>query len=177
MQEKERGNEPHIIEIPATKKTILLNKQMFATIVSMIPVGKLTTQEAIYQMWAKRKGGDYCELGGGILPLTKTVLWQPTDVQRVDFISELQEYCRAKSASDPHGVKLSHLEDCIPYWRIISERGALVDFGTYCDKETQKELLEQEGHVILQPDPNKRVYKVQNYKEALFDLDKLIINE
>lgn len=177
MQEKERDSEPHVIEIPATKKIIPLAKQMFATIVSMIPMGKLTTTEAIYQMWAKRKGGDNCELGGGILPLTKTVLWRPTDVQRVDFICELQEYCRAKRTSNPHGVKLSYLSDCIPYWRIISERGALVDFGVYCDKETQKTLLEREGHVILQPDPNKRGYKVQNYKDALFDLDKLIINE
>ena len=45
------------------------------------------------------------------------------------------------------------------------------------DKETQKELLEQEGHVIVQPNPNRRIYRVENYKAALFDLSRLIINE
>ena len=41
----------------------------------------------------------------------------------------------------------------------------------------QKILLEREGHVIIQPDPTKRLYLVQNYKEALFDLNKWIISE
>ncbi len=52
-----------------------------------------------------------------------------------------------------------------------------MDFGRYCTKETQKEFLEREGHVIVQPNPNRRLYRVQNYKEVLFDLDRLIINE
>lgn len=151
--------------ISATKKTVCLDRQMFATIVAMIPAGKLTTQEAIYEMWAKRKGGDRCELQDhSILPIDKRVLWEPTDVQRVDFITELNTYRYDK-------------ESLIPYWRIISPNGTLVDFGRYCDKETQKMMLEQEGHVIEQPNPNRRLYRVQNYKSALFDLNKLIINE
>lgn len=60
---------------------------------------------------------------------------------------------------------------------MISLRGMLIDYGHYFDKEAQKELLEREGHVIEQPDPNKRLYRVQNYKAALFDLNKLIIKE
>ena len=60
---------------------------------------------------------------------------------------------------------------------MISPRGVLLDYGRYYTKETQKILLEQEGHVIEQPDPNKRLYRVQNYKDALFDLNKLIIRE
>ena len=44
--------------IPAAKKTVYLDKQMFATIMCMIPAGKLTTQEAICEMWARRKGAD-----------------------------------------------------------------------------------------------------------------------
>lgn len=151
--------------IPATKKTVYLERQMFATIVAMIPAGKLTTQEAIYEMWAKRKGGDCCELQEySILPIDKKVFWEPTDVQRVDFITELNTYRYDK-------------ESLIPYWRLISPNGTLVDFGRYCDKETQKMMLEQEGHVIEQPDPNKRLYRVQNYKSVLFDLNKLIIKE
>lgn len=151
--------------IPATKKTAYLDKQMFATIVTMIPAGKLTTQEAIYEMWAKRKGVDRCELQEhGLLPVDKRVLWTPADVQRVDFITDLKSYRYDK-------------ESLIPYWRIISPNGTLVDFGRYCDKETQKMMLEQEGHVIDQPNPNRRLYRVQNYKAALFDLNKLIIKE
>jgi len=151
--------------IPTVKKTIYLDRQTFATIVTMIPTGKLTTQEAIYEMWAKRKGGDRCELERySILPIDKRVLWEPADVQRIDFINELKSY---------HNDK----ETLIPYWRIISPNGMLVDFGRYCDKETQKMMLEQEGHVIEQPNPSRRLYRVQDYKEALFDLDKLIINE
>ena len=151
--------------IPATKKTAYLDKQMFATIVCMIPAGKLTTQEAIYEMWAKRKGVDRCELQEhGLLPVDKRVLWTPADVQRVDFMTDLKSYRYDK-------------ESLIPYWRIISPNGTLVDFGRYCDKETQKTMLEQEGHVIDQPNPNRRLYRVQNYKAALFDLNKLIIKE
>lgn len=165
MEEEKNAREPSVIFTPATQRVVPMNKQMFATIIAMIPAGKLTTLEAIYRMWAKRKGGGTCELQGGILPLGKDFYWQPTDVQRIDFLNELSEYRRAKP------------EDLIPYWRIISLRGNLIDFGVYCTKETQREFLEREGHVIIQPDPNKRLYKVQDYKAALFDLDKLIINE
>jgi len=153
--------------IPAAlRKVVYLDKQMFATIVTMIPVGKLTTQEAIYEMWAKRKGADHCELQNySILPIDKRVLWKPTDVQRVDFITDLKSY----GGDDK--------ENLIPYWRIISQNGTLVDFGRICDKETQKAMLEWEGHVIVQPNPDRRLYRVKDYKAALFDLDRLIINE
>lgn len=152
--------------IPASKKTIYLDKQMFATIMCMIPVGKLTTQEAVCEMWAKRKGADYCEIeNSGIMPFDKKMFWTPPDVQRVDFITEIKDYGKADT------------ESLIPYWRLISLRGMLIDYGHYFDKEAQKMLLEREGHVIEQPDLNKRLYRVQNYKAALFDLGKLIILE
>ena len=152
--------------IPATKRIVYLDKQMFATIVCMIPAGKLTTQDAICEMWAKRKGADCCEIeNGGIMPFDKRMFWMPTDVQRVDFITELKGYGK------------TDMESFIPYWRVISLRGMLIDYAHYFDKETQKMFLEREGHVIVQPDPNKRLYRVQNYKAALFDLSKLIINE
>jgi len=152
--------------IPAAKKTVYLDKQMFATIMCMIPAGKLTTQEAICEMWAKRKGLDYCEIeSSGIMSFDKRMFWTPTDVQRIDFITELKSYGKTE------------LENLIPYWRIISLRGTLIDFGRYFDKEAQKMILEQEGHVIVQPNPNRRLYQVKDYKEALFDLDKLIIKE
>lgn len=152
--------------IPPTKKTVYLDKQTFATIMCMIPAGKLTTREAICEMWAKRKDADYCEIGGnGIMPFDKRMVWKPADIQRVDFITELKAYGKEDS------------ETLIPYWRMISLRGMLIDYGTYFDKEAQKMCLEQEGHVIEQPNPSKRLYRVLNYKAALFDLNKLIINE
>lgn len=152
--------------IPATKKTAYLDKQMFSTIVCMIPAGKLTTLDDICEMWAKRKGADYCEIeDGGVMPFDKRMFWTPADIRRVDFITDLKDYGKVDTDS------------LIPYWRLISLRGMLIDYGRYFDKETQKTLLEREGHVIEQPDPNKRLYRVQNYKAALFDLDKLIIKE
>ena len=160
------GKERSVVYIPATKKAAYLDKQTFATIMCMIPPGKLTTQEAICEMWARRKGADFCEIkSGGIMPFDKKLFWTPADVQRVDFITDLKEYGEPDEGS------------LIPYWRIISLRGMLIDCGRYFDKETQKELLEREGHVIEQPNPNRRLYRVQNYKAALFDLDKLIIKE
>ena len=160
------GKERSVVYIPATKKAAYLDKQTFATIMCMIPAGKLTTQEAICEMWARRKGADFCEIkGGGIMPFDKKLFWTPADVQRVDFITDVKEYGRPDE-----GI-------LIPYWRMISLRGMLIDCGRYFDKETQKELLEREGHVIEQPNPNRRLYRVRNYKAALFDLDKLIINE
>ena len=117
-------------------------------------------------MWAKRKGADHCEIEkSGVIPFDKRLFWKPTDVQRVDFVTELRNCEKAD------------IENLIPYWRIISHNGTLVDFGRFCDKETQKDFLEREGHVVVQPDPNKRLYRVQNYRAALFDLDKLIISE
>ena len=42
---------PDFEYIPATpRKVVYLDRQMFATIVCMIPAGKLTTQEAICEL-------------------------------------------------------------------------------------------------------------------------------
>lgn len=151
--------------IPASKSQTYLDNQMFATIVCMIPPGKLTTSEAICEMWAKRKSVDFCELGGGIMPFCRTIFWKPADVWRVDTLKELRAYGKAEDKA------------WIPYWRIISKTGMLIDFGQYYSKEMQKELLERENHTIIQPNLEKRLYRVVNYKDALFDLGKLIINE
>ena len=153
--------------IPAAKRKIAyLDKQMFATIICLIPAGKLTTLDAIYEMWAKRKGADKCEIGkDGFMPYSKKFFWSATDVQRVDHITELRSY------------GTTALENMVPYWRLVSLRGMLMDYGHFFNKEKQKNLLEKEGHVIVQPNPDRRAYKVQNYKAALFDLDRLIIKE
>lgn len=152
--------------IPPTKKPVYLDRQTFAAILSLIPPGKLTTQEAVCEMWARRKAAACCEIKNeGFMPFGKKMIWMSHAVQRVDFITELKDYGK------------DNMDDLVPYWRMISPRGMLIDYGRYFDKETQKELLEQEGHVIVQSNPNKRMYRVQNYKTALFDLDKLMFKE
>lgn len=98
--------------IPATKKTVYLAKQTFATIICMIPAGRLTTQEAICEMWARRKGADNCEIeNGGIMPFDKRMFWTPVDVQRVDFIDDLKSY------------RNDDWESIIPYWRLRAYPG------------------------------------------------------
>lgn len=151
--------------IPPEGKIVHMDSQMFASIISMIPFGKLVTIEAIGAMWAARKGADRCILGSGPLPYNKKLLFHPANVQRIDFWSDMDTL---------HSVNEEHL---IPYWRIISMRGSLIDFATYYSIEVQKLLLEQEGHTILQSNRILRKYVVENYQDALFNLDRLIINE
>ena len=64
------------------------------------------------------------------------------------------------------------LDEKYPVWRIVSQRGHLQNA---CGKETQKAKLEAEGHTIVQPDPEKDAYIVQNYKDCLFDFSFLAI--
>lgn len=65
----------------------------------------------------------------------------------------------------------------IPYWRIVSQRGVLTD-GKGGSRETQKEKLENEKVPILQRGSMTGSYKVDNYKEYMFDFEKLkVISE
>lgn len=64
------------------------------------------------------------------------------------------------------------LEEKYPVWRIVSQRGHLQNA---CGKETQRAKLEVEGHTIVQPDPEKDAYIVENYKDCLFDFSSLQI--
>lgn len=153
------------IYIPANKNVVYMDKQMFATIVSLIPAGKLTTMEDICSMWAKRKGADRCEVEGGFLPIDRKYFFHSANVRRVDFITDMND------------SRVEDKDDRIPYWRLISRRGCLIDFGHYTTKEAQRDALEGEGHVIIQPNPKIRRYVVRDYKNALMDLDRLIIME
>ena len=84
--ESGNGKERPVVYIPATKKAAYLDKQTFATIMCMIPPGKLTTQEAICKMWARRKEADFCEIEGDVItPFDKKLFWMPAYVWRVDF--------------------------------------------------------------------------------------------
>lgn len=65
------------------------------------------------------------------------------------------------------------LDEKYPIWRVVSKRGHL---QSICGKEIQKIKLEAEGHTIIQPDPNKDAYIVENYKDYLFDFNSLEIS-
>ena len=71
----------------------------------------------------------------------------------------------------PTAVK-DMLEEKYPYWRLVSQRGHLL---SVCGKDTQRVKLEAEGYTIIQPDPDKDSYIVENYKEHLFDFGALAI--
>lgn len=64
------------------------------------------------------------------------------------------------------------LDEKYPVWRVVSQRGHLQNA---CGKETQKVKLEAEGHTIVQLDPKKDAYIVENYKDYLFDFSSLKI--
>lgn len=57
-----------------------------------------------------------------------------------------------------------------PFWRLLSDRGHLIDL-----KVLQSEMLAMEGHTVLQPKPNEDRFIVENYKEKLYNFDNLDI--
>ena len=60
----------------------------------------------------------------------------------------------------------------IPYWRIVSEIGVLGG-GRGGSREAQKDKLIEEGVPVVQRGKLEGSYKVDNYKEYLFDFNTL----
>lgn len=122
------------------------NKMYFAppidynNIVLLVPCGKLLTIGAIREYFAKQNGADFTD------PITAGI-----------FISIVAwaSYQRA--------------ENKVPYWRILKANGELN--SKYPGSiDTQKELLEKEGHKIIQKGRTNIKYYVKNYEQALFKL-------
>ncbi len=166
-EQKTESEKRKVTLIPASKSMVRMDLQLFATIVCLIPPGKLSSVEAICEMWAKRKGRDFCELERGVLPYGKSLFFSPADVAKIETAKEV--------LSRPEGDKT----DFIPYWRLVSVRGYLIDFGYagLWTKERQKEILEREGHTIEKLNNGNRSYRVVGYKEKMMDLNGLIIKE
>lgn len=59
-----------------------------------------------------------------------------------------------------------------PYWRIVSQRGLVQEWRFSYSLEQRRELLEREGHTLTLSKSGVS-YKVEDYKEKLFDLQKL----
>lgn len=68
--------------------------------------------------------------------------------------------------------RLSADDTPIPYWRLVSERGVLGG-GRAGSKEMQKEKLTKEGLSVVQRGTVEGSYKVENYKEYMFNFGML----
>lgn len=106
-----------------------------------VPFGKLLTVGLIREYFAKQNGADFTE------PITAGI-----------FVSI------AAWASEQRA------ENKTPYWRTLKANGELnpkYPGGV----AAQKEMLEKEGHTVVQKGRTNIRYYVQNYEQALFDLE------
>lgn len=105
-----------------------------------VPFGKLLTVGAIRDYFAKQNGADFTE------PITAGIFVS---------IAAWASYQRT--------------DDKTPYWRTLKANGELnpkYPGGI----EVQKEMLEKEGHTIIQKGRRNIRYYVKNFEQALFTL-------
>lgn len=105
-----------------------------------VPLGKLLTVGTIRDYFAKQSGADFTE------PITAGIF-----VSIVAWASYQRE------------------TDETPYWRTLKANGEL-NSKYPGGIDAQKELLEKEGHTIIQKGRTNIKYYVKNYEEALFTL-------
>lgn len=111
-------------------------------IMKRIPHGKVITIGKIREYFAKENGADFTE------PITAGIFVS---------IAAWASYQRK--------------EDKTPYWRTLKVNGELNE--KYPGGiETQKELLEKEGHTIIQKGRKNIKYYVKDYERVLFDLQQ-----
>lgn len=111
-------------------------------IMKRIPFGRVITVGKIQEYFAKSSGADFTE------PVTAGI-----------FVSI------AAWASDQRS------EDQTPYWRTLKANGELNE--KYPGGiESQKAMLEAEGHTVLQRGRTKIRYYVKDYEKVLFELDE-----
>ncbi len=106
-------------------------------VMRLVPFGKLLTVGTIREYFSKQSGADFTE------PITAGIF-----VSIVAWAS----YQRA--------------EDKTPYWRTLKANGELNEKYPG-GAEAQKELLEKEGHTIIQKGRKNLKYYVKDYEKAL----------
>lgn len=109
-------------------------------VMKSVPYGKVTTIGEIRKYFAERSGADFTE------PITAGIF-----VSIAAWASEQRK------------------DEKTPYWRTLKADGELnpkYPGGV----EAQKELLENEGHTVIQKGRTNRKYYVQNYEDSLFHL-------
>lgn len=109
-------------------------------IMKQIPHGKVITVGKIREYFAKENGADFTE------PITAGIFVS---------IAAWASYQRE--------------EDETPYWRTLKANGELNEKYP-SGIEIQKEMLEKEGHTIIQKGRKNIKYYVKDYESVLFDL-------
>lgn len=109
-------------------------------IMKQIPFGKVITVGKIREYFAKKNGADFTE------PITAGIFVS---------IAAWASYQRE--------------EENTPYWRTLKANGELNE--KYPGGiEAQREMLEREGHTIIQKGQKNIKYYVKDYESVLFDL-------
>ena len=109
-------------------------------IMKQIPLGKVITVGKIREYFAKKNGADFTE------PITAGIFVS---------IAAWASYQRE--------------EENTPYWRTLKANGELNE--KYPGGiEAQREMLEREGHTIIQKGRKNIKYYVKDYESVLFDL-------
>lgn len=109
-------------------------------VMKRIPFGKVVTVGKIREYFAKENGADFTE------PITAGIFVS---------IAAWASYQRK--------------EDRTPYWRTLKANGELNDKYPG-GAEKQKELLEKEGHTVIQKGRKNIKYYVKDYENVIFDL-------
>lgn len=109
-------------------------------VMKRVPFGKLVTVGTIREYFANNSGADFTE------PVTAGIF-----VSIVAWASFQRD------------------EDKTPYWRTLKADGEL-NAKYPGGIEAQKELLEKEGHTIIQKGRKNIRYYVMNYEDSLFSL-------
>jgi|LAHS01.1.fsa_nt_gb hypothetical protein len=142
---KQDFSEPRIIETKSKRavkkyggtKKLIAPLSSYAETMRMIPAGKLITKELIRYYLIKKHNADYIDM------LTSEIYINIVANESVE--NKIEE---------------------VPYWRTLDWEGRLIDKFPG-GIETQKLLLEKEGHKIIQ---DGKFYCVKNYEKKLFVL-------
>lgn len=109
-------------------------------VMRLVPFGKLLTVGKIREYFANMSGADFTE------PITAGI-----------FISIVA------------WASFQRADDKTPYWRTLKANGEL-NAKYPGGIEAQKEMLEEEGHTIIQKGRKNIRYYVKDYEKALFSL-------
>lgn len=138
MPKIQRIKDPKSIEKYGGDKMYFAPPLDYDKVMRLVPYGKLLTVGDIREYFARQSGADFTE------PMTAGI-----------FVSI--------AAWASH----QRTEDKTPYWRTLKNNGEL-NAKYPGGVEKQKELLENEGHTIIQKGRTNIKYYVKDYEKALF---------
>lgn len=133
--------DPKTIERYGGDKMLLAPPAAYDRAMKQVPYGKLITVGQIRDSFAREQGADFCD------PMTAGI-----------FVS-----IAAWASYQRDG------EDETPWWRTLKAKGEL-NAKYPGGIEEQRARLEAEGHVIIQRGRKNLRYFVEDYEQALFEL-------